>query len=55
MNKFKDVIFYIPKLEELKYRKKILNDELTMDYNHSYGGIINFDESDAFGCLTYLL
>ena len=45
MNKFKDVIFYIPKLEELEYRKRILNDELTMAYNHSYGGIINFDES----------
>lgn len=33
---------YIPKLKDLWFREKMLSDEKTMEYNHSWGGIISF-------------
>ena len=35
---------YKPKLEELWFRKKMLSDNITMSYNHSWGGTIDFSE-----------
>lgn len=40
-----EIIFKIPKLEELGYRKKILADKDTMEYNKKWGWTIDFDES----------
>lgn len=40
----KKVTAYIPKQEDLWYRKHLLSDEQTMTYNHDYGGTINFNE-----------
>ena len=33
---------YIPKLQDLWFREKMLNDEKTMEYNRSWGGTIPF-------------
>lgn len=33
---------YIPKLEELWFRERMLGDAQTMEYNHAYGGTILF-------------
>ncbi len=33
---------YEPKLEDLWFKEKLLNDEQTMSYNHTYGGTISF-------------
>lgn len=32
----------IPKLEDLWFREDLLEDEITMSYNHHYGGTISF-------------
>lgn len=40
----KKVEAYIPKLEDLCYRMHLLSDDLTMKYNHDYGGTIDFNE-----------
>lgn len=37
---------YIPQYEDLWFRKMFMNDETTMSYNHAWGGIIDFPESD---------
>lgn len=37
---------YLPKLSDLWFRKELLSDTLTMEYNHSYGGTIDFNEDD---------
>ena len=37
---------YLPKLEDLWFRKEMLNDPATMSYNAKWGGTINFDESN---------
>lgn len=39
------MILYVPKIEELDYRKHLLADKPTMSYNHAYGGTIDFNES----------
>ena len=36
---------YRPKLEELRFREKLLGDEATMSYNAAWGGVIVFPES----------
>lgn len=36
---------YIPRKEDLWFKKMLLGDEETMSYNHSWGGTIDFDES----------
>ena len=35
---------YIPKYNELWFRKQLLADSKTMSYNHAYGGTIDFPE-----------
>ena len=35
---------YIPRIEDLWFRRLILSDEQTMSYNHNYGGTIDFSE-----------
>ncbi len=37
---------YLPKYEDLWFRKKMLGDSPTMSYNAKWGGTINFDESN---------
>lgn len=34
-----------PELEDMWFRQKMLNDEETMSYNHTYGGVIAFPQS----------
>lgn len=36
------VSFYRPQLPDLWFRQKLLSDEKSMSYNHSYGGTIDF-------------
>ena len=36
--------FYKPEIKDLRFRKKMLEDEETMSYNHAYGGTISFPE-----------
>ena len=36
------IVFYLPKLNELDFRAKLLGDPETMAYNHAYGGAIDF-------------
>ena len=36
------LFLYRPRLEDLAYREKWLNDPQTMSYNHAYGGTIPF-------------
>ena len=31
-----------PNLNDLRFRQKLLSDERTMDYNHAWGGTIEF-------------
>ena len=33
-----------PKLNDLRFRQKLLSDERTMSYNHAWGGTIDFPE-----------
>lgn len=33
---------YIPKPEDLWFRERMLGDAQTMEYNHTYGGMIPF-------------
>lgn len=33
---------YLPALEDLWFRQKLLSDEETMSFNHAYGGVIDF-------------
>lgn len=33
---------YIPRIEDLWFRKLLLADSATMAYNHTYGGMIEF-------------
>ena len=42
-----EIEFYIPRIEELAYRKQLLADPSTMEYNLGYG-----DNPDS-GCLTF--
>lgn len=35
---------YIPKYEDLWFRKKLLSDSETMAYNHAWGGAVSFPE-----------
>ncbi len=37
---------YEPRLEDLWFRKKFMNDQETMSYNHAWGGTIPFPESE---------
>ena len=37
---------YIPKFEDLWFRKLMLSDEETMSYNYNYGGTIDFNEDN---------
>ena len=37
---------YTPQYEDLWFRKMFMSDETTMSYNHAWGGIIDFPESD---------
>ena len=37
---------YKPKLEDLWFRKKMLEDEETMSYNHAWGGTVPFPVDD---------
>ena len=37
---------YEPKLEDLWFRKKMLEDEETMSYNHAWGGTVPFPVDD---------
>lgn len=37
---------YIPKLEDLWFRKMFMSDEDTMSYNQAWGGTIDFPEED---------
>ena len=36
---------YFPRIEELRFRRKMLEDVDTMSYNHAYGGTIDFPET----------
>ncbi len=36
------VLLKIPAFEELSFRQQLLRDEATMQYNHAYGGTIDF-------------
>lgn len=36
------ITFYKPKLEDLYFKELMLNDPLTMSFNHAYGGTISF-------------
>ena len=36
------VTLYIPKIDELWFRQKMLEDDATMAFNHAYGGTISF-------------
>lgn len=36
------ITLYKPKIEELWFREKLINDEATMGYNHAWGGTIPF-------------
>lgn len=47
------ITLYLPKLEDLWFRKLFLSDEKTMSYNHSYGGTITFDENKWNGWYEY--
>ncbi len=44
---------YKPQLEDLWFRKKFMNDEETMSYNHAWGGTIPFPESEWPGWYNY--
>lgn len=35
---------YLPSLDELRFRQKMLADEATMAYNRAWGGVIDFPE-----------
>ena len=35
---------YLPKLEDLWFRQRMMEDEETMSYNHAWGGTISFPE-----------
>lgn len=37
---------YIPKYEDLWFRKMFMSDEETMSYNHAWGGTIDFPEDE---------
>lgn len=37
---------YVPKYEDLSFRKMMMEDEKTMSYNHAYGGCIPFPEEN---------
>lgn len=37
---------YIPKYEDLWFRKMFMSDENTMSYNHTWGGTIDFPEDE---------
>lgn len=36
------IVLYKPKIEELWFREKLMNDPDTMAYNHAWGGTISF-------------
>ena len=36
------ISLYKPHLDELWFREEMLEDELTMSFNHAYGGVISF-------------
>ena len=42
----KTLSLYLPELEELDFRRKLLADPETMEYNHAWGGTIDFPESE---------
>ena len=37
---------YVPNIEDLWFKEKIMSDEQTMSYNHAYGGTISFPKED---------
>lgn len=37
---------YEPNIEDLWFKEKMMSDEQTMSYNHSYGGTISFPKED---------
>lgn len=37
-----NVKFYIPNIEDLWFKEKLLSDSETMSYNHAYGGTVSF-------------
>ena len=40
------LVIHKPKLEELWFRKQMLEDEVTMSYNKAWGGTISFPKED---------
>ncbi len=40
------IILYEPGIRELWFRKTLLEDQVTMEYNHAWGGTIPFPEAD---------
>lgn len=38
---------YVPRLEDMWFRQKMLADETTMFYNHAWGGVIDFRRKDG--------
>lgn len=49
------LIVYEPKLEDLWFRKQLLEDEDTMSYNHSWGGTIPFPKEKWHDWYDYWL
>jgi len=37
---------YVPNIEDLWFKEKMMSDEQTMSYNHAYGGTISFPKED---------
>lgn len=40
------VKFYIPSIDDLWFKEKLLSDIETMSYNHAYGGIVSFSKEN---------
>ncbi len=40
------VKFYIPSINDLWFKEKLLSDIETMSYNHAYGGIVSFPKEN---------
>lgn len=43
------LLLYLPAIDELDFRRRLLADPETMSYNHAWGGTIDFPESDWAG------
>ena len=49
------LLIYKPNLEDLWFRKLMLEDEETMSYNHAWGGTISFPKEDWEDWFNYWL